>query len=80
MLVTLHITVVHNRSQVVVFDGAKSEARIVNRGVPQDSVLGFLFFLIFIDDVQSSCGTSNTITPYADDKNFLLKAPNRISA
>ncbi len=43
-----------NRSQAVKFDGRISESAPIKLGVPQGSVLGPLFFLIFINDLAYS--------------------------
>jgi len=40
-----------NRLQHVIVDGCKSDANKVLSGVPQDTVLGPLFFLIYINDI-----------------------------
>lgn len=65
-----------NRSQIVVVEGAKSEARNIDLGVPQGTILGPLFFIIFINDLTENCTTSNKTILYADDSNFLMYNKN----
>ena len=55
-----------DRTQSVVLGGAQSDSLPVMSGVPQESVLGPLLFLIYIDGVSSSVVNSK-ITLYADD-------------
>ena len=43
-----------NRKQLTSFDDSKTEMKIVKRGVPQGSMLGSLFFLIFVNDLNNS--------------------------
>ena len=55
----------HEREQLTFINGINSETRKVRMGVPQDSVLGPLLFLIFINDLPN-CTDFNTIL-FADD-------------
>ena len=54
-----------DRKQRVVLNGKSSKWESISAGVPQGSVLGPLFFLIYINDIVSNvtCG----IKLYADD-------------
>lgn len=61
-----------NRTQTTVVNGAKSETKNVKLGVPQGSILGPLFFIIFINDIPNTCITSNQLLLYADDTNMLM--------
>ena len=57
-----------SRSQCVVVDGDKSDKVQVLSGVPQGSVLGPLFFLIYIDEISSiSLSPESGLGIYADD-------------
>lgn len=62
----------NNRSQIVVIEGIKSETRNIELGVPQGSILGPLFFILFVDDLTKNCITFNKAILYADDANILM--------
>ena len=56
-----------NRRQRVVLDGIFSSWFDVSSGVPQGSLLGPFFFVIFISDLPEVVLPGNTIALYADD-------------
>ena len=56
------------RYQRVVLNGQSSSWAEVSAEVPQGSVLGPLFFLMYINDL--SCGLSSTTRLSADDTSF----------
>ena len=60
-----------NRVQYVEYDGTSSSPRTIKCGVPQGSILGPLFFLIYINDL---CNASNVIdlVLFADDTNLFF--------
>ena len=62
-----------NRQQYTVANGAKSELRQVEYGVPQGSVLGPLLFLIYVNDISASTG-NNKLRLFADDSNVFVIA------
>ena len=43
-----------NRKQLTSYDDSKTEMKIVKCGVPQCSILGPLFFLVFLNDLNNS--------------------------
>ena len=57
----------HNREQCVVLDNCFSSVTDVLSGVPQGSVLGPVLFLIFINDVSSTCVGQAKLKLFADD-------------
>ena len=68
-----------NRRQYTVINGVNSELRTVSCGVPQGSVLGPLFFLLYINDLHRSIG-DNSVRLYADDTAIITSNPNLESA
>ena len=59
-----------NRSQTVVVDGSKSSFQEVKSGVPQGTVLGPVFFILYVIDMVMSAKNSKTLT-FADDTKLL---------
>ena len=61
-----------NRKQYVVFDSCQSEHVETYTGVPQGSILGPLFYSIYINDLITVSDRLNLLM-YADDTNNLLQ-------
>ena len=61
-----------DRSQYVVYGGFESERGQVRCGVPQGSVLGPLFFLIYVNDMVKACGGLEPVL-FADDTNIFAE-------
>ena len=64
-----------SRSQFVSLSGFNSEAKHLQHGVPQGSVLGPLLFLIFINDLHK-CIRYSKVYHFADDTNLLNASSN----
>lgn len=56
-----------NRRQRVGIDGYSSSLTEITSGVPQSSILGPLFFVLFINDLPDVVCSASTIALYADD-------------
>ena len=61
------------RTQHVVFDGARSSTKVMDVGVPQGSILGPLFFILFINDMPLLVKNSK-LDMYADDSTLTTSA------
>ena len=60
------------RSQYVVYGGHESERGGVQCGVPQGSVLGPLFFLVYVNDMARACRGLDLVL-FADDTNIFAE-------
>ena len=58
-----------DRSQYVIYDGVRSEIKVVECGVPHGSILGPILFIISMNDI---CNISDLMFAivYADDTCF----------
>ena len=63
-----------NRKQRVVINGFESEWGLIEAGVPQGSVLGPLFFLIYINDLEN--GIIPNVKFFADDTSLFSIVTN----
>ena len=63
-----------NREQRVVLNGKSSEWRRISVGVPQGSVLGPLFFLVYINDIVEN--VNSDIKLFADDTSLFSVVQN----
>ena len=61
-----------SRSQYVICNGAKSEVKFVETGVPQGSILGPLLFILFMNDFSRSSTLLFSIL-FADDTSVFLE-------
>ena len=59
-----------NRKQRVVINNSNSQWREIKAGVPHGSILGPLFFIIFINEIVTDI--QSTIKLYADDTSLYL--------
>ena len=75
-LLTLIKSFLSNRQQRVVLNGQSSSWEPMHAGVPQGSVLGPLFFLIYINNLPD--GLNSNVKIFADDTSIfrLLTIPN----
>ena len=64
-----------DRKQFTIVNNVPSNTRSINMGVPQGSVLGPLFFLIYINDI-TNCIVNDKTTLFADDTSILYKDKN----
>ena len=64
-----------NRKQQTVLSGKSSKWGSITAGVPQDSILGRLFFLVYINDLTDGLKCSEKV--FADDMSiFTVHDPN----
>ena len=66
------------RSQYVSFNNTTSDTLGIRYGVPQDSILGPLLFLLYMNDIINCCrGSDCSFVLYADDTNIFITGPSK---
>ena len=73
-LLQLFKSYLSNRKQRVVINGFESEWGLIEAGVPHGSVLGPLFFLIYINDLEN--GIISNVKFFADDTSLFSIVTN----
>ena len=64
-----------NRSQFVMYNNSKSETKFITHGVPQGSILGPLFFIVFMNDFSRASNILFSIL-FADDTTVIIEGQN----
>jgi hypothetical protein len=63
-----------NRTQTLHTDNAKSNPQVITHGIPQRSTLSTTFFILYINNINTTTNHS-TIYTYADDTTLIITAP-----
>lgn len=66
-----------NRKQIVEIKGEKSSEQKIKMGVPQGSILGPLFFLIYINDLTVCVPQGLKMVMFADDITVVINCKNK---
>ena len=66
-IINWFISFLDQRKQRVVVDGYRTKYVSINRSVPQGTVLGPVFFSIFINDIKAVNTNKNLLVRFADD-------------
>ena len=64
-----------NRKQYVSYNSCKSQLKDIVCGVPQGSILGPLLFILYVNDITSSCNVLDFIL-FADDTTIIYSHEN----
>ena len=67
LLLKLFVDYLRDRKQCVAVGGSMSSYINVNSGVPQGSILGPIFFVLFINDMHENVDPGTSLLLYADD-------------
>lgn len=76
MLLRICNSFLTNRTQCVMIDGRVSDISYVTSGVPQGSVLGPLFFILYLNDLPSCLSVTNNLSCFADDAKLYKEIKN----
>ena len=68
----------NNRYKFVEYDGVQSSMLPISTGVPQESILGPLLFIIYINDFPNASRLFNFIM-YADDTTISCTIPRSVN-
>ena len=66
-IINWFISFLDQRKQRVVVDGYRTKYVSINRSVPQGTVLGPVFFSIFINDIKAVNTNKSLLVRFADD-------------
>jgi len=61
---------------ISVSNGIESTLEKIKQGAPHGSILGPIFFLIYINDLPKLAPTGTKILLYADDTSIIVTSPN----
>ena len=75
MVLELYKSYLQNRKQYTSLNTYKSNTNTISCGVPQGSILGPLFFILFINDLPNCCHIGN-FRIFADDTNVFIHGDN----
>jgi len=67
----------NQRCHFTVIGKVNSPMSFVNCGIPQSSVLGPLWFLVYINDIKNACPDTN-IKLFADDANLFVEGDSEL--
>ena len=64
----------YNRKQLVTYNNISSKFRTIEYGIPQGSILGWLLFILYINDVQNALQTVPRL--FADNTALIINGNN----
>ena len=67
----------YQRSQFVEYNGHRSLSEVIRFGVPRDSILGPLFFIIYVIDLGDASRLKSVL--FADDTNLFISKKDPVT-